>query len=413
MAEVIFFNLKKDFNDNFMNYEWIESVYKSIYNNDQIRREIIGYNDTTVDLVIHLYESFQFFQKNQNDQQNERKEHIKLMKNEFLEYESRNNVFKLQPCKNTDFDITFNDLLKDLFRKKYDEFNAGDNNSLYGVVNQACKMYEEQYNIEALTNLIKNFKKSTEIIYNKYNDEFLNQIFFESLALENYYYITKEEKNFKVINDNPKIECVYDNITLKIKMQTEIVNYKLEHIIENFMNREKIINWFPFLEEVKIKQKISKTKSIYYVKTLIPIIQDREVYLYGFFNAKLNRNKDGGVLQFMAKSADDLSNKKPEKIFENMFDTSEKPEIQRVYAHNITFDIIFDNNNKIAKINLILDINHGMTFVNIQLVEVICKQLFYQFDEKLKKFFSNQSEENDGNQILNLDRLQRIVSYIK
>ncbi len=82
----------------------------------------------------NLYEAFQFFKKNQNDQQNERKEHIKIMKNEFLEYESRNNVFKLQPCKNTDFDITFIILELVTVSKRLPEFcmrNGFLNNSIH------------------------------------------------------------------------------------------------------------------------------------------------------------------------------------------------------------------------------------------------------------------------------------------
>lgn len=407
MAEVLFYNLKKEFNDNYLNYDWIQKACNSIKEKKDIETEITSYSDSTIILISDLNESFQ---KDKLDQ------YIKKIKNEYIDYDNKSNrnLFKIQPSKNTNFDISYNDLLADLFRKKYNEFNAGDKEKgFYGIANQACKMYEEQFNIEALTTLIeKNYKQATEIIYNKYNSDFLNQVFFEKLALENYDHNMKKEKNFKVINDNPKIECVYDNISLKIKMCTEIENYNLEHMIKMFNNREFIKEWFPFIEENEIKHKISKTKCIYYIKTLIPIIQDRELYLYGFLNAQFDRNKEGGILQFIAKSADDLSNKKPDKIFESMFKTKEYPETQRMYAHNITFEIIFDSSD-IAKINLILDLNHGMTFVNIQLVELICKQLFSQLKDKMIETFSKKSKSKDPNQNLNLDRLQKIISSLK
>lgn len=408
MAEVLFYNLKKEFNDNYLNYEWIQKAHNLIFEREDIKLQILGYSDSTITLIENIYD---YFKKKETLEQD-----IKKNRNEFIDYETRSNekIFKIQPSKNASFDILYNDLLADLFRKKYNEFNAGDKEKgFYGIANQACKMYEEQFNVEALTTLIeKNYKQATEIIYNKYNSDFLNQVFFEKLALENYDHNTNKESHFKVINDNPKIECVYDNISLKIKMSTQIENYNLEHIIKMFNNREFIKEWFPFIEENKILHKISKTKSIYYIKTLIPIIQDRELYLYGFLNAKFDRNKEGGILQFIAKSADDLSNKKPDKIFENMFDTSDYPETQRMYAHNITFDIIFESSD-IAKINLTLDLNHGMTFVNIQLVELICKQLFSQLQEKIIETFSKKSKSKDPNQILNLDRLQKIISSLK
>lgn len=390
-AEEILFKIKNEYNKCMFDSDWIVESYKQIFenSNQNIQNELLKYismkQETEIQSIKALYK---VFNKETQEEETKKIKETEKAKFKLLENKHPSYVISLPPTNDSQNEATYNDILEQKLKLKFKEFD--EVSSIYGIINQACKMYDEEDNLTRLTSLLNKGIKIQNLIFKKKNKEYLDRALFEDEIIKYYNKEMLEVDEYTEIIKYPSVKCLYTEVSIKLKVTNEIKNCSMQKLFQMLNNKDSLKNWFPFINESKTIVNFSESKSIYYTRSLIPIIQDRELYLYGFVDNQLLEN---GKVLFYCRSADNLTNQMPEDIFAGMFKATQIDEIQRMYAHCIVFEVNVISPNK-ATIDLFVDINHELKFVSIVLVEVISKQICKMFSDKITEICGNDNKLN-------------------
>ena len=380
-AESVIAKVRHEFNKYCFDTNWITSSYTLVFNNpssdvqNDLNQIIVKKSMTEINAIKSLYTLL----KNQvGSEEVTNMENEEKYKFELFEKTNKEKVVALPPHQGYINDRTYSDILEQMLKTKFKQFD--EVTSIYGIINQACELYDQEDNIDKLTFLLNSSNKVKELICKKKNQNYVDRANFEYEIINLYNQERMEELEYTTICIEPLIKCLYNETSIKLIVSNRLDDCNIQKLVCMLNYKDSIQKWFPFIAESKTLTIFSETKSIYYIRSEIPIIQDRELYLYGFLD---NNLLEKGKIIFYAKSADNINSHQPEDIFARMFKTFNIDEIQRIYANCLVFEINVLSNNE-ATIEMFVDINHHLKFVNVQLVEVICKQICKQFSDKIK-----------------------------
>lgn len=387
-AEEILFKIKSEFNKHVFMQNWIIESYQLIFENSnpEIRNDLAEYAKKKSETEIHTIRSlYTVLNKQTGDEELRNIEDKEKYQFENFEKTEPSKVIALPPQVGYLNERTYADILEQRLRMKFKEFT--EVTSIYGIINQACKQYDEEDNILKLTALVKSSSKVRDLVFKKKNKEYLDRAMFEDNVISYYNQEMMDDLDYITICLDPEIKCLYNEVNLKLQFKIRPGDINTQKLICMLNYKDSLKDWFPFIDESKTMVVFSESKFIYYVRSLIPIIQDRELYLYGFLD---NQLIEGGKLVFYCRSADKNEDGQPEDIFANIFKTTDIEEIQRIHAHCISFEINILNEKEIT-IDVFIDIDHKLKFVNVQLVEVMAKQICKKISDKLIEICQSES----------------------
>lgn len=386
-AEEILFKIKSEFNKNMFFQNWVIDSYELLFENPnlEVRKALAEYASKKSETEIHAIRSlYSVLNKQTGDEEIRNIEDKEKYQFENFEKLEKNKVIALPPQVEYLNERTYVDILEQRLRMMFKEFT--EVTSIYGIINQACKLYDEEDNITKLTNLIKSSAKVRELVFKKKSKEYLDRALFEDNVITYYNQEMMEDLDYITICLDPEIKCLYNEVNLKLQFKSRLGDINAQKLICMLNYKDSIKDWFPFIDESKTIVVFSESKFLYYVRSLIPVIQDRELYLYGFVD---NQLMESGKLTFYCRSADKNNEGEPEDIFTGIFKPSDIEEIQRIYAHCITFEINILSDKEV-NLDVFIDIDHKLKFVNVQLVEVMAKQICKKICDKITEI--SQSE---------------------
>ena len=369
--------------------------------------------------VTNLYNSFFNTSKEENDKI------IKKYKDEYNKMH-KNLVINITKTDNNNSDIEYKTQLKNSNINLNKAFN---NNTMFiQIIEEAVKSYIYCNNLIRIFALIKNSTLAQNYIASKYGIDFVNRIIFENSTLIYYQEEKKEIKDYTLISISPYTKCIYYEDEIKIFItknlelneseenkqettnikeedyvltdKTKIINYviiknpstnlqffsdKLSNLFLMFNNKIAYDCWFSLIKESKVLKtyntpiedhnyyKQLNTKFLHYIKSEISIIQDREMYLYSFI---VNELKEKGKIYFVCRSVDN------EEIFSNDFKNKTTLDNERIVTPCIVIEITIISLS-CARMDMFIDLFHKLKFNDIQLIEVMVRQICKKITEEI------------------------------
>lgn len=392
MAEEIVTRIREEFKYKMFDESWVRKSYNELFENPNpnLQKAIDKIIEEKQQPIINSIESLNLH-INDNKRKQDLSNSIAISKATIGKNEQE--VY-LAPIDNfQDERFNYNRIISDLIATQFNEY--GNFNSIYGVVNQAVRKYEEEDEIHTIMNITGGAEeKMRDILHKKKGREFTDRLYFEQEVIRKYQEEALSRDEYSKINNDPLTKCYYTDNNIKLYFEKSFKNISFFHMIKLLYNQDGYAKWFPFISKSKSHAFFSKSKKIYYERSEIPIIQDRELYLYGFVHNNLKRERK---IYFYSKSCDNLTTGETEEIFKGYLRPKHEEDILRIYAHNICFELEMTGKNEANLIGYV-DLAHKLKFVNIQLVEVISKQIVKKIVEKMQEVL----KDNDG-----------IESYVK
>lgn len=383
MAEEIITRIREEFKFKMLDETWIRRSYSELFENpnNSLQKAIDKIIEERQQPIVNSIESL-YLHINDNKKKQDLSNTIAISKATLGKNEQE--VY-LAPIDNfQDERFNYNRIISDLIATQFNEY--GNFNSIYGVVNQAVRKYEEEDEIHTIMNITGGAEeKMRDILHKKKGREFTDRLYFEQEVIKKYQEEALSRDEYSKINNDPLTKCYYTDNNIKLYFEKTFKDVSIFHMIKLLYNHDAYSKWFPFISKSKTHSYFSKSKKIYYERSEIPIIQDRELYLYGFVHNNLKRDRK---IYFYSKSCDNLTTGETEDIFKGYVKPKNEEDILRIYAHNICFELEIRGKNEANLIGHV-DLAHKLKFVNIQLVEVISKQIVKKIIEKLKEVLTD------------------------
>lgn len=390
-AKDIISTFKEEFSEQYLNKKWISKQYKLIFENrnpETSHKLEIYLKDKEVLVLkdIYLYLIKQSDEELESEIAYYHKEHDNI---------DEDLLIYLPPITSTKGDdekqMTFDGIILKSLSNNHNEL------SLSSFINSTCISYISE-DINKLISLIKASSRAEEFILSKYGKNFLDRIYFEDQTINYYSEELNELTEYTLISNDPVTNCVYYEDEVKIHVTSEFDNCNLIKLISLLNNKQGFCKWFPFISKSKNLKSFSKTKSIYFIESEIPIIQDRELYLFGFIS---NQILNKGKILFVNRSVDNVD------IFKNDYKENISLDNERLFSPSIVFEITIKSENCFV-LTMFVDLFHKLKFNDIQLVEIIIKQIS-------KKIFSAIYDqinlETSKNKKINDDANEEVVRY--
>lgn len=355
MAEEILIAFKHEFLGNMFNKDWVNEKYDLIYNNpnNEIRESLMIHAANPEEIELQslegLYREF-------NLKEEEYAGKINRYNENFIK-QNKSHIIHLAPIDSEKL-ITYEGVTTDKI------VNLKDKSSVISFINQTCKLYEEEDKINKLVALVTSSKKAEEFILNKKGRKFLDILYFENNLLTYYKNECNELDEYTEISKDPPTSCIYYSDEIKFYTIKRINNCNIVELLYFLNEHAALEKWFPLIAESKILHSFSPTKKIYCVKSEIPIIQDRELYMYSYV---FNQIKENGKIYFLSQSIDGV------EFFKNDFKDRYEIENERMYSPCIVIEVTIIGKDEVD-VSIFADLFHKLKFTDIQLVEVLVKQ---------------------------------------
>jgi len=234
-------------------------------------------------------------------------------------------------------------------------------------VNDCCKALENE-EFMVFLKMIKEDEKLKNKIFDHKGESFRNMVDFEETSLNFFLTELNDKHNYTKIKNNNfdlSFRQLKNQTTLRFEKSLDIPIVDLLSLIYEV---EFYPKWFPFNSYSKCIKQPGKAKKVVYLINSIPVISDRDFFIYGF---GVNRIKENNTIMLICRSINNDS-----VIFaEELRNKSNKKYIRGdIYIFGFEIKLVSD---KKVHVKGLVNIDPKIEFIPQWLINKVSQKVFY------------------------------------